>query len=539
MPFDVAGWTEEEARVQFRKFRWSEHGGRPTCQHCGSDAVNTYKRRPIYKCKGCDRQFSDTSGTPWAYRKIGFRKLMIIISVFADNVQAVTAKAIARQLRLHYKTVLLWVHKLREIVAHHASLQQLSGEIEIDGSYHGGHVRPKNVKKTQKDLRKIPYRANDRAFCVVGARQRDGSIRTWVAKQEAHARPFICEAIAPGAKVFADRESGFRPMRGRFQVFLINHSEAFYTPEACTNAIESLWALMRVMGRTHRHIAQNYLDLYAAEAAWTLLKGKKAVGEAFTELMNWGSMSRRSPLAGYFQGRKRSLPVCQPDGNLAPWKPAPRRGRIDYIKKGVEAVEFKPRGSRAKTWRDDWNFLDADVVLNEPEAVPNGPGVYALFVRNHGRLLTGSGFAENADLPLWLHEGAGHLYTGETYGIRGRLLEHLAGSIRGSPLRETLLALQFDLGLLQRAPAENERALLEGNLTAWMRENVIIGFKSCGYVRDMERTILSVTASPMNLVRPNPDDFTKSLHERRRRFREEVVSVWPQLASPFIPRRRR
>lgn len=539
VPFDVAEWTEEEARVQFVKFRWAEHDGRPTCPHCRSDAVNTYKRRHIYKCKRCDRQFSATSGTPWAYRKLGFRKLMIIISVFADNLQAVTARALARQLRLSYKTVLLWVHKLREVVAHHASLQTLGGEVEIDGSYHGGYIRPKNTQKTRKDHRKVPYRANDRAFAVVGARQRDGSIRTWVAKQEAHARPFICEAIEPGSKVFADKASGFGPMRGRFQVFQINHDEAFYTPEACTNGIETLWALMRVMGRTHRHIAQNYLDLYAAEAAWTLLKSKKAEGQAFTELMDWMSKPRRSPLAGYFQGRKRFLPVCQPDRTLAQWKPAPRKGRVDFIKKDGTSIEFKPRRTRDKTWQEEWSFLSADTFLTKPDAVPNGPGVYALFARGEAALLTASGFVEQPGLPLWLHEGASHIYTGETYGIRGRLLEHLTGSIRGSPLRETLLAVQFDLGLLQAAPVQEQRALVEGRLTEWMRDNVIIGFKSCGYVRDMERIILSATASPMNLARSNVNAYTKSLYDRRRRFRDQVVSAWPEVAAPTVPRRRR
>lgn len=539
MPFDVWDWTEEEARAQFANFRWAEFGGRPTCERCNTDAVNTFKCRRLYKCKKCHRQFSDTSDTPWAYRKLTFRKLMTLISLFADNMQALTARAIARQMRLNYKTVLLWVHKLREAIAHHASLQKLGGEVEIDASYHGGYVRPKNMKKTRKDLRKIPYRANDRAFAVVGARQRDGAILTWVAKQEAHARPFICEVIEPGAKVFADKASGFKPMRGRFQVFQINHDQAFYTPEACTNAIETLWALMRVMGRTHRHIAQNYLDLYAAEAAWTLGKGKKPAGRAFTELMTWMSKSRRSPLAGYFQGRKRFLPVCQPDGSVAQWKPAPRKGRIDFIKKGGKLIEFKPRQTREKAWREEWTFLSADTFLAKPDAVPNGPGVYALFARDETGLLAASGFVEQPGLPLWVDDGASHIYTGETYGIRGRLLEHLAGTVRASALRETLLAVQFDLGWLPPAPAQEQRALLEGHLTGWLRENVVIGFKSCGYVRDMERIILSATASPMNLVRPNANDYTKGLHRRRRRFRDEVVSTWPEVAAPAVPRPRR
>lgn len=539
MPFDVWDWTEEEARAQFAKFRWSEFGGRPTCQRCNTDAVNTFKCRPLYKCKKCHRQFSDTTDTPWAYRKLTFRKLMTIISMFADNMQALTAGAIARQMRLNYKTVLLWVHKLREVIAHRAGLQKLGGEVEIDASYHGGDIRPKNLKKTRKDLRKIAYRANDRAFAVVGARQRDGSIRIWVAKEEAHARRFICEAITPGSKVFADMASGFKPMRGRFQVFQINHKQAFCTPEACTNAIETLWALMRVMGRTHRHIAQNYLDLYAAEAAWTLGKGKKPVGQAFTELMTWMSKPRRSPLAGYFQGRKRFLPVCQPDGTLAQWKPVPRKGRIDFIKKDGKLIEFKPRRTREKAWREEWNFLSADTFLNKSEAVPNGPGVYALFAHDEMGLLTASGFIEQPDLPLWRHDSASHIYTGETYGIRGRLLEHLAGGIRGSSLRETLLAVQFDLGLLQAAPVQEQRALVEARLTEWMRDNVIIGFKSCGYVRDMERIVLSATASPMNLARPNANDYTKGLHDRRRRFRDQVVSAWPEVAASAVPRRRR
>lgn len=539
MPFDVAEWTEDEARDQFAKFRWAEFGGRPGCERCKTDAVDVYKSRNIYKCKRCERQFSLTSETPWAYRKLGFRKLMIIISAFSDNRQALTARSLARQLRLNYKTVLLWVHKLRKEIAHQASLQRLSGEVEVDTSFHGGYVRPKNVKKSRRDLRKIPYRANDRAFGVVGARQRGGGIRTWVVKQEAHARPFLCEAIAPGSDVFADKTSGFSPMRGRYRVHQINHDVAFSTPEACTNGIETLWALMRVMSRTHRHIAQNYLDLYAAEAAWTLGKGKKAPGQAFGELMTWMSRPHRSPLAGYFQGRKRSLPVGQPDGNYALWKPAPRRGRVDFIDTKGNPVKFKPRRTREKTWREDWTFLTADDLVTKPEAVPNGPGVYALFVRDGAEFLKASGFVEEADVPLWRLDGACHIYTGETYGVRGRVLEHLTGSIQGSPLRETLLAIQFDLGQLEREPAEQERARIESKLSDWMRGNIVVGFKSCGYVRDVERIILGATASPLNLVRPNPTEYTRGLHQLRRSFREQVASAWPQVNLPTIPRRRR
>ena len=59
------------------------------------------------------------------------------------------------------------------------------------------------------------------------------------------------------------------------------------------------------------------------------------------------------------------------------------------------------------------------------------------------------------------------------------------------------------------------------------------------YVRDMERIILCATASPMNLVRPNANDYTQGLLDRRRLFRDQVVSTWPKVIAPAIPRRRR
>lgn len=538
-PFDVGGWTEEEARAQFTKFRWSGHGGRPTCDHCGCDAVNHLKSRPIYKCKKCHKQFSDTSGTPWAYRKIKYRKLMYLIACIVHNAQAKSVRDLSRDIKVQYKTALLWVHKLRSEIARHASAQTLRGEVEVDGAYFGGYVRPKNLKKTRKDLRKIPYRANDRALSVVAARQRDGSIRTWVAKEETHARPFVAEAIERGATLFTDKAPGWKPLRGKFRLFQIDHSQAYSTPEACTNRAETLWALMRVMERVHRHISQNYLDLYAAEAAWTLLKGQKKEGETFADLMGW--MSRRGPsaLAGYFQGRKRLVPVCKPDHTVEGWKPPRKRERIDFIRKGVEPVEYKPRRSLQKTWREGFSFMSADAFLTDVRTVPDGPGVYAIFLQDGRALLQASGFIEHRSLPLWREREADHVYTGETYGMRSRVRQHLAEDITVSNLRETLLALRFSLGALQRGSnIEDERATAEQGLTDWLRATAVIGYKSCGYVLDVEQAILDATASPLNLKRRTPSGYTRLLQDARRRFRDEVVEGWPKAARTIRPIRR-
>lgn len=461
---------------------------------------------------------------------------MWLVANFAHTKQGRTAKDLCEDLNVQYKTVLLWLHKLRAEVARHAATQRLSGEIEIDGAYFGGYVRPKNLKKKRTDLRKIPYRANDRAHAVVAARQRDGSILTWVAKQETNARPFIAEAIERGSVLFTDKAPGWRPLRGKYQLFQIDHSKAYYTPEACTNMVETLWALMRVKERLHRHISKNYLDLYAADAAWSLQKGAKAKGVAFGEIMAWMSRPGPSPLAGYFQGRKRLLPVCRVDGTVEGWKPPSRRARIDFIRKGVEPVEYKPRRQIEKTWHEGFTFVSADTFLTNPSSIPDGSGVYTIFLRDGRELLQASGFIEHREQPLWINGGADHLYTGETYGLRTRLRQHLAGDILVSNFRETLMALQFSLGGLERkTDSEDERASAEQVLNDWLRENAVIGYKPCGYVVDVERAILDATASPLNIARKNPTGYARLLQGFRHRFRTEVIEGWPKPTRTMRP----
>ena len=68
----VARMTEDQARETFRALRWASTGGEPVCPRCGCLAVYEYASRPIFKCKACHHQFSVTSGTIFASRKLSF-----------------------------------------------------------------------------------------------------------------------------------------------------------------------------------------------------------------------------------------------------------------------------------------------------------------------------------------------------------------------------------------------------------------------------------------------------------------------------------
>lgn len=507
-PYEAGRWTNEEARDQFIKFRFATNGGEPFCVHCGCVAVITFKCRPIYKCKGCGKQFSATSGTPWASRKIPFSKLMYLIACFAHTKQAISAAEICDDLKVAYKTVLLWLHKLRQEIEAWTRQHRLSGEVEIDGAYVGGHIRPKNVAKDRKDLRKIPWRAVDRAFCIVAARQRGGVTRTWITKNEAHGVTLVKAAIEPNSVVYSDKAPHWNSLLSRFQLFQVNHKVSYYTPEACTNAVESLFAHLRTMEKTHRHITQNYLDLYAAEAGWRLSANKQKRGLPFADLMGWMSRPGRSPLTGYFQGRKRGCPVYDKDGAVSRWRPE-YRGRRTQVAADVAHLSPK-RSSIIKTSRERFEFIDAAALLANDQAVPDKPGVYALFVRGGEAFLRAAGYTGGAVGSWQVNEGL-HVYTGETYGLRSRLLTHIKGDENGSNVRRTILAL--GLGKLS-IPTEGF-ASDEAALSDWFARHVSVGFFPCAYVKDVERSILMETASPLNIQRPNAGPFAAALRLAR------------------------
>ena len=93
-----------------------------------------------------------------------------------------SALHMSRELDVQYKTAFVLMHKMRESLGEPP--QQLEGEVEIDGAYFNGHVRPRNNINNRVDRRlKVNQDPNKRAILV--ARQRGpegtGAVETVVA----------------------------------------------------------------------------------------------------------------------------------------------------------------------------------------------------------------------------------------------------------------------------------------------------------------------------------------------------------------------
>jgi transposase-like protein len=100
----VARMSEEEARDAFRLIRWSDTNGEPVCPRCQCAAVYAYQARPLFKCKACNHQFSVTSGTIFASRKLPIATYLMAIAIFVNGAKGHSALQLSRDLDCQYKT---------------------------------------------------------------------------------------------------------------------------------------------------------------------------------------------------------------------------------------------------------------------------------------------------------------------------------------------------------------------------------------------------------------------------------------------------
>jgi transposase-like protein len=264
----VARMSPEEAAETFKQIRWHATGGDPVCPRCGCLGVHSYKTRALFKCKACEHQFSVTSGTIFASRKLPPSTILLAIAIFVNGAKGHSALQLSRDIDVQYKTAFVLSHKIREALAAENANATVSGEVAVDGAYFGGHVRPANRREDRIDRRRAVNQTGKRRVVVV-AREKGGKTLPFVFKTEPEALATLGERIEAGSTVHADEATHWDALHSRYLTKRINHQEAYSADGACTNEAESFFSRLRrsEMG-IHHHFAGPYLNAYASEMAW-------------------------------------------------------------------------------------------------------------------------------------------------------------------------------------------------------------------------------------------------------------------------------
>jgi transposase-like protein len=260
--------SDEEAFGVFQRVRFGANGGEPFCPHCGVLKVYTLTESPMrWKCSGCRRKFSVTSGTIFHSRKLSVRDHLAVIALFVNGVKGVSALQMSRNMNVGPKSIFVMLHKLREAMG--STLDdgsELTGEVEVDGAYFGSRIRPANRKADRRQ-----QRADDsRRLVVVVARERQGRAIPWVVTREGAAVPLIRQHVAIGTTVHADESGEWNILHASYPMKRVNHSVEFKSDDGgCTNQAESYFSrLRRAEFGVHHRISGHRLQAYADEMAW-------------------------------------------------------------------------------------------------------------------------------------------------------------------------------------------------------------------------------------------------------------------------------
>ena len=260
---------EEAAYRTFCEMRWPETNGEAVCPRCSHDETYKITTRRKFKCKTCAHQFSVTSGTIFASRKMDFVDLLAAIYIMVNASKGVSMIQLSRDLDCQYKTAFVLAHKLREAMAQEVQTGVLlEGHVEVDGAYFGGHIRPENAKADRKDRRLKENQTGKRRVVVV-MRERTGRTLPHVTLTEGEGVALVNENVDRMATISADEASHWDFLHAGWNVERVNHSEIYSDHGKHTNMAESYFSrLRRMVDGQHHHVSPQYLHQYANHAAW-------------------------------------------------------------------------------------------------------------------------------------------------------------------------------------------------------------------------------------------------------------------------------
>lgn len=112
----IKALTEAEAEAIWLRLRWVD--GEPACPECGGNSVYDVRRSDLarWRCKSCVKEFSLTSGTPFAHHKLPIRAILLMISLVQRGDGGMVIRRIAQEQQMDYKTAYTLIGKAQEML---------------------------------------------------------------------------------------------------------------------------------------------------------------------------------------------------------------------------------------------------------------------------------------------------------------------------------------------------------------------------------------------------------------------------------------
>jgi transposase-like protein len=281
----------EKAREWLEAVLWN---GEPACPHCGlvgaANALHGKAHRAgVYKCKGCDQQFTVTVGTVFERSHIPLNKWLLAIHLMTASKKGISALQLSRMLGMTYKSAWFMAHRVREAMRDGSLPAKLGGAnkvVEADEAYIGGKETNKHKSKRREGMQ--GGKGKEAVFSLV---ERDGRVRSL------HLPEVTAKNVGACLNAQLERQSYLMTDEAPLYVKIadvfaghatVNHSAEEYVRLGGfvhTNTIEGFFSLVkRSIYGTYHHVGQQHLGRYLAERDF-LYNNRVALGVDDAERM--------------------------------------------------------------------------------------------------------------------------------------------------------------------------------------------------------------------------------------------------------------
>jgi transposase-like protein len=261
----------DAARTWLENLLWPEGA---VCPHCGVIGAayqlhGKAHRAGVYKCKGCDEQFTVTVGTVMERSHIPLNKWLLAFHLMAASKKGMSAHQMHRMLGLTYKSAWFMCHRIREAMREGHFTLPLGGQnkvVEADETYVGGKEKNKHASK------RTPGRQGGAGKeAVVSLVEREGRVRSHhVASVSAKTlRPILNEQIDKRSHIMTDEATVYPGVTQQFAGHsTVNHGIGEYVRGGFfhTNTVEGYFSVFKrgIIG-TYHHVSPEHLKRYLAE----------------------------------------------------------------------------------------------------------------------------------------------------------------------------------------------------------------------------------------------------------------------------------
>ena len=219
----------------------------PKCEKFGK--FSRIKKMPAFQCAWCGHHIHPMAGTPFYRSRTPLQKWFYAIYLFTTSRHGVAAKELQRQLGVTYKCAWRMAHEIRKYMGQVDGDDNLSGHVEIDETFVGGHLPRSKGRKLDNKVK------------IFGMVERKGNVMTRVVPDltERTLGPIIDEKIDKGTTVSSDEWKAYKDLQENgYKHGTVKHGVKEYVNGIHhTNSIEGFWSqIKRSIRGTHVHVSK-------------------------------------------------------------------------------------------------------------------------------------------------------------------------------------------------------------------------------------------------------------------------------------------